>query len=84
MLVFQRRPGESVIIDSGPNRIRVKIVEITGDTRPTVRLAFDAPSSVVIDREETREARDEQDKRQREAKTAVKADLEERRDALRH
>lgn len=48
MLVFSRRQGESVVIGNG---IRVSVVAISGQR---VRLAFEAPDSVSVDREEVR------------------------------
>ncbi len=46
MLVLSRRPGQSVVIQGG---IRVTVASIKGNN---VRLSFDAPPEVVIDREE--------------------------------
>ena len=51
MLVITRQRDCSVIIGEGPDAVRVKVVDIRGDK---VRLAFDAPQSVKIDREEVR------------------------------
>jgi carbon storage regulator len=46
MLVLGRKKNESVIINEN---IKITIVEIRGDN---VRIAFDAPRGVVIDRKE--------------------------------
>jgi carbon storage regulator len=51
MLVLTRRQGEGIIIDGG---IRVTVVSVHGEK---VRLGVMAPSSVVVDREETHERR---------------------------
>lgn len=48
MLVLTRRPGERIIL-SGDGRTVVTIVEVRGEA---VRLGFDAPLDVAIDREE--------------------------------
>ena len=49
MLVLTRRVGERVLIDEG--KITVTVVEIDGDR---VRLGFEAPKSVRIERPERR------------------------------
>lgn len=49
MLVLSRLKDEKVIIRVCGHRIEVKVVEIR---RGLVRLGFDAPKEVVIDREE--------------------------------
>ena len=46
MLVLSRKKGESVMIDGG---IIVTVVEVRGDK---VRLGFEAPREVTIDRKE--------------------------------
>ena len=46
MLVLSRQRGERIVID---DIIIVTVLEITGDT---VRLGFEAPEEVQIDREE--------------------------------
>lgn len=46
MLVLSRKKSESIVID---NRITIRVVEIRGNR---VRLAFDAPSDVIIRRAE--------------------------------
>lgn len=48
MLVLTRRPGERIIL-SGDGRTVVTIVEVRGEA---VRLGFDAPVSIAIDRQE--------------------------------
>lgn len=51
MLLLTRKPGQSVIIDGD---IRVTVQEVYADR---VRLSFEAPQQVRIDREEVHEAR---------------------------
>lgn len=51
MLVLTRREQESIWID---DKIQVKVVSIR---RGRVRLGFEAPSDIVIDREEVRDRR---------------------------
>lgn len=46
MLVLTRRPGEAIIID---DVIRLTVVSVKGDR---IRLGIEAPSSVVVDRQE--------------------------------
>lgn len=46
MLILSRRIDEVVVID---HRIRVRVLSISGDR---VRLGFEAPKDVPIDREE--------------------------------
>ena len=46
-LVLSRTIGESVVINGG--EIKVTVADVQGDQ---VRLAFNAPPNVVIDREE--------------------------------
>lgn len=53
MLVLSRRPGESIIIGEGKGRIRVTVVEVSGDR---VKLGIEAPQEVVILRQELCEA----------------------------
>lgn len=53
MLVLTRRIGEELVIDGD---IRVMIVAVEGDK---VRLGTSAPSSVIVDRSEVHERRDE-------------------------
>ena len=56
MLVLSRHRDESVIItDTNGVRIRMTIVDIRGDK---VRIGVDAPTSVVIHREEVQDAVD--------------------------
>lgn len=50
MLVLTRKVGEKVIIQVGGEQITVQVVEIQG--KSGVRLGFDAPDDVDIDREE--------------------------------
>lgn len=48
-LILTRRPGERVIINAGGEQIVVRVDRVYGQY---VRLAFDAPQSVTIHREE--------------------------------
>lgn len=52
MLVITRRPGEWVVITVGDVEIRMQLNEFI---RGKIRLSFDAPRSVQIDREEVHE-----------------------------
>jgi len=56
MLVLTRRVDETVIIDvpasETPTQIRVKVTDIRGDK---VRVGFEAPHSIAINREEVYE-----------------------------
>lgn len=56
MLVLSRTNGEWTIIKVGDTVIRIKIVEVRGDK---VRLGFEAPRDVRIDREEVWKLRQE-------------------------
>lgn len=49
MLVLSRKVGETIVIDQ---KIRIKVVEID---RGKVRLAFEAPPDIRIDRQEIHE-----------------------------
>lgn len=51
MLVLSRKKNERIVID---DRIVLVVVEIRGDK---VRLGFDAPRDVTIDRQEVHEAK---------------------------
>jgi carbon storage regulator len=51
MLVLTRRPGEEVVIGG---KIRIIIVSAKGDR---IRIGIDAPPSVVVDRQEIHERR---------------------------
>lgn len=51
-LVLSRKEGESVVIDNGT--VVVTVVEIRGDN---VRLSFEAPETVRVDRLEVHERR---------------------------
>lgn len=53
MLVFTRTRDEAVLVGSGDQVVRVVIVDVRGDR---VRLGFEAPIDVDVDREEVREA----------------------------
>lgn len=53
MLVLSRRPGDSIIIGEGRDRVRVTVVEVSGDR---VKLGIEAPQEVVILRQELCEA----------------------------
>jgi len=54
-LVLTRNVATSVIIGEGDNEVRMTVV---GVSRGQVRLSFEAPKHVIIDREETREKRE--------------------------
>lgn len=49
MLVLSRKKNESIIIGSGEKEIKIKIIEINGNS---IRLGFEAPSDISIHREE--------------------------------
>lgn len=53
MLVLSRHTNESIVIDPDGDRIRVTVIEVKGDK---VRLGIDAPTAVVVHREEVQEA----------------------------
>jgi len=53
MLVLSRKKNESIVIGSGPNAVKLVVVEIRGDK---VRLGFEAPKEVFIHRQEVHEA----------------------------
>lgn len=55
MLVLTRRPGEEIVIDG---RIRLTVVSVKGDR---IRIGFEAPPSVVVDRQEIHERRQRSD-----------------------
>lgn len=55
MLALTRNVSESVIIGEGDNEVRLTIVSIS---RGQVRLSFDAPRHIQIDREEIRLRKD--------------------------
>lgn len=62
MLVLSRLEEESVIITVGEIKIRIVVTEVRCANKPhpkRVRLAFDAPSHVKINREEIQEKIDE-------------------------
>jgi carbon storage regulator len=52
MLVLGRRPGESVICGEGENALTVTILEIRGNT---IRIGFDAPAHIRVNRAEVAE-----------------------------
>lgn len=54
-LVLTRTKGQEVYIDAGGTRITVRIAEIRGDR---IRLAFEAPAEVVINRREIADAQE--------------------------
>lgn len=58
MLVFSRGTNEHVVIGEGPDAVRVYVVEIRHPN--LVRLGFDAPKSVRIDRAEIRDKKEAQ------------------------
>ena len=51
MLVLSRTLGEKVVVGTGANAVTITIAAID---RAKVRLAFDAPRDIEIDREEIR------------------------------
>ena len=53
MLVLTRRPGEEIVIDG---QIRILVVSAKGDR---IRIGIDAPPSVVVDRREVHERREQ-------------------------
>lgn len=54
-LVLTRTKGQEVYCDAGGTRITVRIAEIRGDR---IRLAFEAPAEVVINRREIADAQE--------------------------
>jgi len=52
MLVLGRKKNEQIVISSPSGEIRITLVAIRGDK---VRLGFDAPKEVLIDRHELHE-----------------------------
>jgi len=54
-LVLTRTKGQEVYSDAGGTRITVRIAEIRGDR---IRLAFEAPAEVVINRREIADAQE--------------------------
>ncbi len=57
MLVLERKPEEAIIIDTGKERITIKVMNIRGDK---VRLGFVAPGYVTVHREEVQKLVDKQ------------------------
>ncbi len=55
MLCLGRKRGEQILIGSGPDAVRVTVIEID---RNRVKLGIDAPQEVRVDRSEVREAQD--------------------------
>ncbi len=55
MLLLKRKVGQSVLIGTGPDTVRVTVVtmNVEGGTQ-AMRLGFDAPRHIAIDREEVR------------------------------
>ena len=53
MLVLTRRVGEEIVIDGN---IRVTVVAVKGDK---IRLGISAPPSVIVDRKEVHDRREE-------------------------
>jgi len=51
LLFFNRRKGEKVIVGEGRNEVSVEVARITDDN---VRLIFNGPRHVAIDRAERR------------------------------
>lgn len=48
-LALTRRVGETVVVGQGADEVRITVIGILGGH---VRLAFDAPDHITIDREE--------------------------------
>lgn len=62
MLVLSRLEEESVIITVGETKIRILVMEVKNGLHPRrVRLGFDAPGYVKINREEVQEKIDAPD-----------------------
>lgn len=51
-LSMTRRPGEKIIIGTGPDQVVMTVVAINGGQ---AKISFSAPRSVSIDRSEVRE-----------------------------
>lgn len=49
MLILSRRPGESIVIGTGENKIVVKLLDAKGGQ---LKLGIDAPGTISIHREE--------------------------------
>lgn len=56
MLALTRRVGETIVIGEGPDEVRMTIVEILGGH---VRLGFDAPRHIQINRSEVVDEQEE-------------------------
>jgi len=56
MLCLSRKPGESIVIDAGDKKITVSVISVHGNK---VRLGFEADKTVVIDRTEVRESKEQ-------------------------
>jgi len=52
MLVYSRKAGESTIVGEGDDAVRVMVLGVDGGR---VRLGFDGPKRIRIDREEIRQ-----------------------------
>ena len=53
MLVLSRKKNESIIINDGDKIVRLKIIEINGNS---IRIGFEAPKEISIHREEVYES----------------------------
>jgi len=51
MLILSRKVDKSVVVGEGDDTVTVTVVEIKGDK---VRLGFEGPRNIPIDREEVR------------------------------
>ncbi len=63
MLVLTRKVGEKIVLDHPDGLITVVLVEIGGSGK--VRLGFDAPDTVSIDRKEVREKIEKREERRK-------------------
>lgn len=74
MLVLSREKGEEIIITVGDTQIQMRVADLD---RHRVRLGFNAPLSVVIDRRETH------DRKQRQATPQQQLAIQESLDVAR-
>jgi len=55
MLVLSRNIGSSVIVGDGQDAVKVTVIDTNGYQ---VKLGFEAPRHIAVDREEIREAKE--------------------------